>query len=1470
MDDTLIYREDIPTPPLSPEIRRINKQARLKLKEARPLGKVGINFIYVPTHYGVTSPGNLLTNSACNMYTYIVNKFCKPLDTRSGKACLQIDVIAKLLQFTGPPKYITFYVNISPSLFILDSIEDLFEYWGDVVDSRMEKAAESLEGSGWVVESIKLVSNKMLKTGLVSMRSFKEYPKDCRGSRSIVNLNLGENCFCTSVAAGLVIEGRRRRGVNDLKASLSRDVRRMLDRDKNLYIDKEAALVLSDVDRYEKVNSLRIYIYALTQTSVTLPQGGVNNKFNKYTINIVRGPKSQEGQEINLIHFGGDHVALISNFEDYVRSFGRVQNKGYNLHTDDVHICKYCLSIFNTQNMSELHTSKCRNKTRALYPKKGDVLRFKAHEATYPRSHVAFADLETYGEPVDDDVDDPTSRITKHHKAYQCCFLIYDLREGRVVSTFTYTGLDCTDIMIEKINTEWARLSREMVSYELHMSPQQQREYNAATHCQICAVGFSDTVIKVRHHLHYKQYHNYESALCSKCNIKIKNKAKFIPCYFHNLAYNGCIILKDCSARNKFRDIVRRDASKYYKIRSGYVDFVCSANLLQGSLAKLSDNHIKNNGDLTCLNKMLDSYNSSVRAFVQGKQSFPYSYITSYEKLSEPNLPSRAEFRNNLTGEIPTEQEYEIILDLFREAGCRNIGEYSELYIKCDVGLLADVFLAFRSTFYTKFTLDPTYFLTSTSLSLQALLLSSGVSLPLPHSPDVVACLRGGVRGGLCQANAKIFNGRFQTDPAISSNTNKYGIYLDYNSLYPTVMAKYKFPTSEIRMMGEAELEQFKARNLLDINPHGPVGYILVIDTDTPSREVIDRTDDLPLSIHHLDITPDMMSKTTKELYGDHIPKHNKKLVASHLPVSNYPIALARLQRLIKLGLVIKKVRSVYFYEQGNYLGEYMTGLARMRASEPSDEGRNMIKLLMNSVYGVTVKDPTRYAKTYSLIDNSVSLMRCANSPFFEDVCELNEDRFLVTKNKKVVTHDSPIFIGFLVLDFAKDMMYHFYYDVLKQLYGDSVSLLYTDTDSFIISLDVPNLDEELAGPLKEYIDFSNFDKSHPLYDNSRKGELGLLKIETGCYRIVQAIFLKAKSYSIKVEGGGDDMKAAKGVPHTIQNLISHQDYVDCYEQARKIICDYMSLQNCNGAMSEVRNKKVALSSVDDKRLFKPDGTSHGIGHYSQSALTGENEREEEDASDGGVGSEEMGRSTKAEPGMYINKDLPLRFRRGIEKIKSKREKSGNADKTFKRKVDNIPGVRRVLNYDVEDDVDSEVRSPPRGTVGNRREMKEVRRKVKKVEGKNIPGVRRRLIYSDDDDDDDVVREVTSPARGKREPKDVNGRIKNSSRVKKEEGTKRVQEEETKCEKRGKEHKKMRRENAFVIKEAEEGGRKRRGENREKCNKKMKRENPFVITEAEDDGRGSESEEKLVDEEDLDKYDSSFINDESVDDDFYM
>ena len=74
----------------------------------------------------------------------------------------------------------------------------------------------------------------------------------------------------------------------------------------------------------------------------------------------------------------------------------------------------------------------------------------------------------------------------------------------------------------------------------------------------------------------------------------------------------------------------------------------------------------------------------------------PYEYMDSADRMSETCLPPKDEFFTHLTDEHITDADYRHAQDVWTTFGVRTMKQYHDLYLKCDVVLLADVFEKFR------------------------------------------------------------------------------------------------------------------------------------------------------------------------------------------------------------------------------------------------------------------------------------------------------------------------------------------------------------------------------------------------------------------------------------------------------------------------------------------------------------------------------------------------------------------------------------------------------------------------------------------------------------------------------------------------------------------------------------------------------------------------------------------------------
>ena len=144
----------------------------------------------------------------------------------------------------------------------------------------------------------------------------------------------------------------------------------------------------------------------------------------------------------------------------------------------------------------------------------------------------------------------------------------------------------------------------------------------------------------------------------------------------------------------------------------------------------------------------------------------------------------------------------------------------------------------------------------------------------------------------------------------------------------------------------------------------------------------------------------------------------------------------------------------------------------------------------------------------------------------------------------------------------------------------------------------VDNIEDELMKePLKSLMDFSNYPTSHPLFNDSHKGKLGLLKSETADDYPNECICLQAKCYSIMLNSECRKM-AAKGVKRNVQQNLLHEAYRAVHEQRVKLHVEPMySITSHNCELRTTKTIKTCLNKVELKRYYLDGDRTLGYGH---------------------------------------------------------------------------------------------------------------------------------------------------------------------------------------------------------------------------------------------------------------------------------
>ena len=153
------------------------------------------------------------------------------------------------------------------------------------------------------------------------------------------------------------------------------------------------------------------------------------------------------------------------------------------------------------------------------------------------------------------------------------------------------------------------------------------------------------------------------------------------------------------------------------------------------------------------LNKSLDYLNGTIKdedrislkqefgeenyKLLTKKGIYPYDYFHSKEKYDELELPRKEKFFNKLNNKNIANEEYEHAITVFKTFKCKNLLDYSILYLKTDICHLADVFQKFSDFAYKTYELDCKHSYTLPGFSWQSMLKMTKIELELISDSDM-------------------------------------------------------------------------------------------------------------------------------------------------------------------------------------------------------------------------------------------------------------------------------------------------------------------------------------------------------------------------------------------------------------------------------------------------------------------------------------------------------------------------------------------------------------------------------------------------------------------------------------------------------------------------------------------------------------------------------------------------------------
>ena len=77
---------------------------------------------------------------------------------------------------------------------------------------------------------------------------------------------------------------------------------------------------------------------------------------------------------------------------------------------------------------------------------------------------------------------------------------------------------------------------------------------------------------------------------------------------------------------------------------------------------------------------------------------------------------------------------------------------------------------------------------------------------------------------------------------------------------------------------------------------------------------------------------------------------------------------------------------------------------------------------------------------------------------------------------KTQILMNKPVYLGLLILDLSKTVMYEFWYDYVKPKYVENVKVCYMDTGTFIVHVKTDGNYKDIAEDVETGFDTSNIE----------------------------------------------------------------------------------------------------------------------------------------------------------------------------------------------------------------------------------------------------------------------------------------------------------------------------------------------------------------------------------------------------------
>ena len=253
-----------------------------------------------------------------------------------------------------------------------------------------------------------------------------------------------------------------------------------------------------------------------------------------------------------------------------------------------------------------------------------------------------------------------------------------------------------------------------------------------------------------------------------------------------------------------------------------------------------------------------------------------------------------------------------------------------------------------------------------------------------------------------------------------------------------------------------------------------------------------------------------------------------------------------------------------------------------------------------NAVFGKTMENVRKH-RDIKLVKTDDKRNKLVSEPNYHTMNLTSENLSIIEMKKVKVKMNKPIYLGLLILEISKIIMYEFWYDYVKKKYGDMVKLCHMDTDSLIMNIKTKDFYKDIAQDVEERFGTSNYDVDRSLPKGKNKKVISLMKDELGGGIITEFVALRPKTYSYMTDEFIEMEKAKGNKKCVIKKMLKFEDYKKCLFDNEPMLKSQQRFKSENHELYTKNINKIALTSNDDKRIVALDGiTSYPYGYCGE------------------------------------------------------------------------------------------------------------------------------------------------------------------------------------------------------------------------------------------------------------------------------